>query len=254
VPEPLYAYRASDSGMYRRSNWHENRRPILDLMRRHNFAGMDTFYHPALASHIDSADRDSLRHNLTLDPESTIFLPLADLDPNSDEALRTLARLAAQLEPYDSAIALPSGQDVSAELNLARALTSAAPMTSDRIAAAAAREAGLEASPTLKGHIETIVPLPGRGIRVRGWVADLDPDQPAPCVAVFHGGRLLGVVRPSSPRPDLAAGFGAAHLENVDAGFMQTFSSPVDVNAPVVALAFDSHRRFSTLPRFQPES
>jgi glycosyltransferase involved in cell wall biosynthesis len=94
IPEPLYWYRASAAGMYRTSNWYDNRLPIIALMKKYKFAGMEYFLHPALAQNVEASERESYQYNLGLSKSDEQIARLREFDPASDEAISALAAIA----------------------------------------------------------------------------------------------------------------------------------------------------------------
>ncbi|MFN4143946.1 DUF6212 domain-containing protein [Aestuariivirga sp.] len=106
IPEPLYWYRSSTSGMYRNSHWYDNRLPILAAFRRHGFAGLEHVYHLALSTFVGKTETQMLRENLRYSPSDELHLQLATLDPNAQEALELLAEIAAREGRGSTAITL----------------------------------------------------------------------------------------------------------------------------------------------------
>lgn len=95
IPQPVYWYRSSPEGMFRTSNWYENRLPILEAYRKTGYKSLERLYDLVLSQNVDSGERDSLQHNLLYSPSNERLLKLGKLDPNSDEALELLAEIAA---------------------------------------------------------------------------------------------------------------------------------------------------------------
>ncbi len=95
IPEPIYWYRSSPEGMFRTSNWYDNRLPIREAYRKIGYRGLELLYDLVLAQNVDSGERDSLQHNLLYSPSNARLLKLGKLDPNSDEALELLSEVAA---------------------------------------------------------------------------------------------------------------------------------------------------------------
>ncbi|WP_210238132.1 hypothetical protein, partial [Mesorhizobium sp. M1D.F.Ca.ET.183.01.1.1] len=50
IPKPLYWYRSSPTGMNRNAEWLRNRRPIIDVFRKHKFARTDMFVQLGISS------------------------------------------------------------------------------------------------------------------------------------------------------------------------------------------------------------
>lgn len=95
VPEPLYWYRSNPEGMYRSSHYYDNRQPIISLFRRYGFPNLERTHQLAISGGLADGDRKSLYYNLHWDPANARMMALAELAPNSDEAIRLLAEIAA---------------------------------------------------------------------------------------------------------------------------------------------------------------
>lgn len=247
LPEALYWYRQDVSGMYRRSQWYDNRAPILALMKHHHFEGMDLFYHLALTSHVGTHDRESLGYNLTLNPADLPFTQLRGVAPDSDRALEILVRLAREEGRTDTAEMIEGQMRHWQEEALARRLESRARILTADDAAAAADAESIQFSPSMRGHVEEITPQPSGLLRIAGWVIDLGEDNPIPSVAVFKNGELLGVVEPRGIRPDLVEGFKAPHLGSADAQFSLLCPSAPGDGGAIVCVAINSQRQYHVL-------
>jgi glycosyltransferase involved in cell wall biosynthesis len=106
IPEPLYWYRSSAQAMYRSSHWYDNRQPILAAFRKHNFAGLEHFYHLVVGNFVDISETEGYNHNLNYSVSDERFLGLRKLEPNSDEAYELLAELAAAEGRSNTSVAL----------------------------------------------------------------------------------------------------------------------------------------------------
>ena len=106
IPEALYWYRSSVEGMFRSSNWYENRLPILAAFRKHNFAGLEYLYDLAISQNVDSGEKESLHYNLRYNVGDKKLSWLGKFDPNSSETLELLAEVAATEGRPDLAIML----------------------------------------------------------------------------------------------------------------------------------------------------
>jgi glycosyltransferase involved in cell wall biosynthesis len=106
IPEPLYWYRSSAEGMYRSSHWYSNRLPILEVFRKHGFAGLDHVYDLVLSTFVGDFEINGYRENLKFSISDERFLRLSKLEPNSDEAFELLAEIAAMEGRPDTALVL----------------------------------------------------------------------------------------------------------------------------------------------------
>ncbi|TPL96859.1 glycosyltransferase [Mesorhizobium sp. B2-3-11] len=95
IPKPLYWYRSKPDGMFRTSNWQDNRRPIIEAFVASRFADAGQLYQLAVAQNTASSEIESARENLKYNPANRHYLALCDLEPNSDAAIRKLAAIAA---------------------------------------------------------------------------------------------------------------------------------------------------------------
>src|SRR5262249_123826 len=104
VPKALYWYRSDPRSMHLTSSWYENRVPIIDLFRKHQFRGLKLFHELAVSQNTE--EKEMARWNLDFSPSNEIFSRLADLDPLSDEACDVLAEAAAVEGRADTAVML----------------------------------------------------------------------------------------------------------------------------------------------------
>jgi len=95
IPEPLYWYRSDPEGMYRSSNWYDNRLPILNVYREHKFADADLVPQMFIAQNIDKTDLESAASNLQFSASNALHQKLAQMSPNAPEARTLLAEIAA---------------------------------------------------------------------------------------------------------------------------------------------------------------
>lgn len=252
VPEALFWYRQDGQGMYRQSHWYNNRQPIVRLLQRYHFKGLDYFHHLALASHVGALDQESLHHNLRFNASDHPYLRLRPMEPQSGRAIRELAKIAEGEGRAETAASLIRQGRISLEEEIAERIAMIRAVATPEDAKAAALEAGLEASASLRGFVEDIAQLPGGTCRIVGWIADLRPDGPAPRVALFQDGELLGVGRPSVVRPDLASGFEAPHLQETGAQFTLTIRTPSHDGGGIVAIVLNSLEQFAVIRAAAP--
>ena len=106
VPEPVYWYRSSAKGMYRNSHWYDNRLPIIEAFKRHDFKGLEHVYHLVLAQNVIESETRGYRENLLFSAGDKKYLNLCDLDPNSDEAMELMAWIASAEGRPDTAISI----------------------------------------------------------------------------------------------------------------------------------------------------
>ncbi|TIS11542.1 MAG: glycosyltransferase family 2 protein, partial [Mesorhizobium sp.] len=106
VPEPLYWYRSSPAGMNRNAEWLRNRRPIIDVFRKHKFAHTDMFVQLGISSNTADHEKDLNLWNLELRVKDERYLRLSAAPPNSADAVQLLAEIAAREGRADTAISL----------------------------------------------------------------------------------------------------------------------------------------------------
>jgi hypothetical protein len=184
-----------------------------------------------------------------MNSEDEPFRVLHGEPPQSNRALNQLADIAEATGRCDTANLLRSGIRLLPEEVLAGKLANPGSLNNAWEMKATAREAGLISCPSLQGHIERIETGSEGSIRIAGWVVDTRPGYPAPSVAIFHRGHLLGVATPKRIRPDLAIGFKAPHLNQVYAQFTFETSGARGRLSDCIGLALNERREFHLLSR-----
>ncbi|RWA58505.1 DUF6212 domain-containing protein [Mesorhizobium sp.] len=106
VPEPLYWYRSSPTGMNRNAEWLMNRKPIIDVFRKHRFARTDMFVQLGINTNTANHEKDLNLWNLELRVKDERYLKLSASSPNTADAMQLLAEIAAREGRTDTAIAL----------------------------------------------------------------------------------------------------------------------------------------------------
>ncbi len=106
VPKPLYWYRSKPDGMFRTSNWHDNRLPIMEAFRSSKFDDVRPLYELAIAQNTMRAEIEGARENLKYTPANRKYLELCELEPNSDAAIEKLAGIAGSIGRPDTAAGL----------------------------------------------------------------------------------------------------------------------------------------------------
>lgn len=106
VPEALYWYRVDPEGMNRNADWYENRLPILDVFKRHGCRGLELFHQLGVFANSESHELDINIWNLEHRVTDRRFFRLADIEPNSEEAITLLAEIAALGGRPDTALNL----------------------------------------------------------------------------------------------------------------------------------------------------
>ncbi|TGP57160.1 glycosyltransferase [bacterium M00.F.Ca.ET.230.01.1.1] len=106
VPEPLYWYRSSPTGMNRNAEWLRNRRPIINVFRKHKFAHTDMFVQLGISSNTANHEKDLNLWNLELRAKDERYLRLSAASANSADAMQLLAEIAAREGRADTAISL----------------------------------------------------------------------------------------------------------------------------------------------------
>ncbi|AZO08957.1 MULTISPECIES: DUF6212 domain-containing protein [unclassified Mesorhizobium] len=106
IPEPLYWYRSSPTGMNRNAEWLRNRRPIIDVFRKHKFARTDMFVQLGISSNTASHEKELNLWNLELRVKDDRYLRLSSAAANSADAIQLLAEIAAREGRADTAISL----------------------------------------------------------------------------------------------------------------------------------------------------
>lgn len=106
IPEPLYWYRSSPTSMFRNSNWVENRLPVLELYRQHGFRGAELAIQMCVGQNVANSDKNIQFENLWFSVDGERYRRLAELEPNSDDAIRLLAEIATLENRQDTSLAL----------------------------------------------------------------------------------------------------------------------------------------------------
>ena len=113
IPEPLFWYRVSTQGRYRSSHYHDNMTPILKAFANAKYQGLEDIYSLVIGQNKPSYEKESYRTNLSYSPSDRNFQKLAELKSNSDEAIRLLARIAAEESRLEVAVGLLSSLGAS---------------------------------------------------------------------------------------------------------------------------------------------
>lgn len=95
IPEPLYWYRSSTSGMFRTSNWYNIRKVVLETYKEASQESLELCYHLILAQNVGAWEKEALKDNLRFRKSDQIYVELSELEPNSDQAMEVLAKAAA---------------------------------------------------------------------------------------------------------------------------------------------------------------
>ena len=106
VPEALYWYRADPEGMNRNSNWFNDRRQLMNVFRKEAFRGLDLFFELAAYQNVDLQELNTNKWNLGQRVTDPRHVELADMDPNSVEAIDLLSEIAACDGRPDTALEL----------------------------------------------------------------------------------------------------------------------------------------------------
>jgi len=106
IPKPLYWYRSKPDGMFRTSNWYDNRLPVLEAFRSSQSDDVGLLYHLAIAQNAQRSEIESARENLRYNPGNRKYLELCDIQPNSDAAIEKLASIAGSIGRPDTAATL----------------------------------------------------------------------------------------------------------------------------------------------------
>lgn len=106
IPKPLYWYRSKPDGMFRTSNWYDNRLPVLEAFRSSQSVDVRLLYHLAIAQNTQRSEMESARENLKYTPGNRKYLELCDIEPNSDAAIEKLASIAGSIGRPDTAATL----------------------------------------------------------------------------------------------------------------------------------------------------
>jgi glycosyltransferase involved in cell wall biosynthesis len=108
IPEPLFLYRISTQGRYRSSHFYDNQTPILRAFAKAKFAGLENIYSLVIGQNKSEYEKNSFRTNLGYSPSDRELVRLCDMEPNEDEAIRLLAKIAAKESRPETAIGLIS--------------------------------------------------------------------------------------------------------------------------------------------------
>ncbi|ESW95571.1 hypothetical protein X762_31675 [Mesorhizobium sp. LSHC426A00] len=106
IPKPLYWYRSKPDGMFRTSNWYDNRLPILEAFRSSLPDGARLLHHLPIAQNAHRSEIESARENLKYTPGNRKYLELCDIEPNSDAAIEKLASIAGSIGRPDTGATL----------------------------------------------------------------------------------------------------------------------------------------------------
>lgn len=106
IPKPLYWYRSKPDGMFRTSNWYDNRLPVLEAFRSSQSDNVRLLHHLAIAQNTHRSEIESARENLKYIPGNRKYLELCDIEPNSDAAIAKLASIAGSIGRPDTAATL----------------------------------------------------------------------------------------------------------------------------------------------------
>lgn len=106
IPKPLYWYRSKPDGMFRTSNWYDNRLPVLEAFRSSQPDDVRLLHHLAVAQNTHRSEIESARENLKYTPGNRKYLELCDIEPNSDAAIEKLASIAGSIGRPDTAATL----------------------------------------------------------------------------------------------------------------------------------------------------
>lgn len=106
IPKPLYWYRSKPDGMFRTSNWYDNRLPVLEAFRSSQPDDVRLLHHLAVAQNTHRSEIESARENLKYTPGNRKYLELCDIEPNSDAAIEKLASIAVSIGRPDTAATL----------------------------------------------------------------------------------------------------------------------------------------------------
>ena len=72
IPKPLYWYRSKPDGMFRTSNWYDNRLPVLEAFRSSQSDDFSLLYHLTIAQNTQRSEIESARENLKYPRQSKI--------------------------------------------------------------------------------------------------------------------------------------------------------------------------------------
>ncbi|MBA1142212.1 DUF6212 domain-containing protein [Mesorhizobium neociceri] len=106
IPKPLYWYRSKPDGMFRTSNWYDNRLPVMEAFSSSQSDDVHLLFHLAIAQNTHRSEIESARENLKYVPGNRKYLELCDIEPNSDAAIEKLASIAGSIGRPDTAATL----------------------------------------------------------------------------------------------------------------------------------------------------
>ncbi|ANT50855.1 DUF6212 domain-containing protein [Mesorhizobium amorphae] len=154
VPEPLYWYRSSPTGMNRNAEWLRNRKPIINVFRKHKFANTDMFVQLGISSNTANHEKELNLWNLELRVKDERYLRLSAVSPNSADAMQLLAEIAAREGRADTAVSLlaHAGRP-DFTLGVVEMLNAAAEETVPELHSSLYREQYLSAEPLRLAHI-----------------------------------------------------------------------------------------------------
>ncbi len=156
IPEPLYWYRSAPTGMNRNAEWLRNRKPIIDVFRKHKFAKTDMFVELGISSNTASHEKNLNLWNLELRVNDERYLRLSTGSANTADAMQLLAEIAAREGRADTAISLlaHAGRSDFA-LGVVEMLNAAAEETVPELHSSLYREEYLSAEPMRLAHVSS---------------------------------------------------------------------------------------------------
>lgn len=174
VPEPLYWYRSAPTGMNRNAEWLRNRRPIIEVFRKHKFAHTDMFVQLGISSNTANHEKDLNLWNLELRVKDERYLRLSSGPANAADAMQLLAEIAAREGRPDTAISLLAHAGRSDfTLGVVDMLNAAADETVPELHSSLYREQYLSAEPLRLAHVAS---HPDAGTDLLSYV-ERSPDQ-----------------------------------------------------------------------------
>lgn len=174
IPEPLYWYRSSPTGMNRNAEWLRNRRPIIEVFRKHRFAHTDMFVQLGISSNTANHEKDLNLWNLELRVKDDRYLRLSGGAANSADSMQLLAEIAAREGRADTAISLLAHAGRSDfSLGVVDMLKAAADETVPELHASLFREQYLSSEALRLAHVGS---HPGAGADLLSYV-EQSPDQ-----------------------------------------------------------------------------
>lgn len=106
IPEPLYWYRSAPDGMNRNAEWVRNRKPIIEVFKKHKFENISMFLDLGIKSNIPSHEKQLNLWNLELRVKDDRYIRLSAGPAGSSDAIKLLAEIAAREGRADTAISL----------------------------------------------------------------------------------------------------------------------------------------------------